>query len=198
MKRFVSLLLTLTLIMACSVSVFAAGGSETKDGVPSSGNAYIEAVYDAPKQVVHTYSVTIAWAQEGTLTYTDNTTVYTWNTNDLKYDTSLAGTPGWNTEGAKIAITVTNRSDEAITAVCNDPTPVTVNSITGSYDQSTLNISTVAPADYTQIDAVSADVPSATATYSITGVDGAITAGGNIGTITVNISVASAPAIPEP
>lgn len=191
MKKILSLILALALVMALSVTAFAAEPPVTT--LPGSGNASIEATFSQPDdQVVHNYSVTIAWAQTGTLKYTTDQAIYTWNTTDLKYDNTTSGDADWTIENAQVTITVTNRSDVAITATCGDPDPVTttgVTVITGSYDSTsngTLSLDSAAPAELTGVGSET----TASAVYTITGVDGAITAPGSIGTITVSLAAA--------
>ena len=194
MMKVLSLILVLAMVMCLSVTAFATGNPSTMTEVPGSGSVGIVAGYEkTTDNVVHKYDVTIGWATSGTLKYTVDKDTYTWNTNTLQYDKELNTNGTWTADNVKVTITITNRSDAAIKVECGDPVEAEgITAITGHYGEgtdttATLNIASAAPAAYNT--GASGTEQSGRATYTITGVDGAITADATtIGTITVAIS----------
>lgn len=200
MKKVISLILALTMVMALSVTAFADEQTPTLTQ-PSNATGNIVANFVDPEDtIVHKYDITIDWNSTGTLKYSNSKDTYTWNSTDLVYDVTTDTVAGWTITDAKIQVTVTNRSDLPIVASCAAPIAKAesgVTSITGHYGDgidttATLNIASAANG-LTEAGAEQ----SGSATYTITGVDGAIAADATtIGTITVTIS---APATtPEP
>ena len=188
MKKIISLLLALVMVMGLSVTAFAA------DTIPADSNTTITAKYDKPQaQYNHVYKVTVAWNQEGTLQYNDVTNVYSWNTDTLVYDKKddVQPTEKWTITNAKVNITLTNFSDQRVSATFADPEVVVgcgVNSITGSYNvtDAKLTLASAATKGYSTTEA--GKEQTGHAVYTITTVDGAITKNGNIGTITVTLN----------
>lgn len=187
MKKIISLLLALVMVMGLGVTAFA-NGSDTKTNIPATSNASITASYEIPDaSYVHTYKATVAWQQTGTIKYTDATTVYTWDTDKLEYKTSSnTESNKWTLENAKVAITVTNYSDQGITANCADPAATApVTSISGEYDKANLSLASAYVKGGTN------EAKSDTATLTINDVRGKITTDGTvIGTITVTLAIA--------
>lgn len=186
MKKIISLLLALVMVMGLSVTAFA-DGNATQTTTPTTSDAAITASYVSPDaDYVHTYKATVAWKQTGTIKYTDATTVYTWDTDKLEYITSSnTENNKWTVDNAKVAITVTNYSDLAITAKCADPAATgNVKSISGEYDKSDLSL------DSAYVKGGMSKATTDTATLSITDVKGTITQDGTIGNITVTLALA--------
>ena len=187
MKKIISLLLALVMVMGLSVTAFA-DGSATQTTTPTTSDASITANYVSPDaDYVHTYKATVAWQQTGTIKYTDATTVYTWDTDKLEYNTSSnTENNKWTLDNAKVAITVTNYSDQGITAKCADPAATgTVTSISGQYDKTDLSLASA------YVEAGTSEAKSDTATLTINDVQGKITTDGAvIGTITVTLAIA--------
>lgn len=187
MKKILCAVLALVMVMALSVTAFA-NGSDTKTNIPATSNASITASYETPDaSYVHTYKATVAWKQTGTIKYTDATTVYTWDTDKLEYKTSSnTESNKWTLDNAKVAITVTNYSDQGITAKCADPAGIgTVTSIRGEYDKTDLSLASA------YVEAGTSEAKSDTATLTINDVQGKITTDGAvIGTITVTLAIA--------
>lgn len=105
MKKTISLLLVLAMVMVLSVSVFATEG--VKNG--ETDTADVRGIYKGKDAAAPVYSVDIEW--EGlTFTYTD---AYDgeWNPETHKYDNVV--TADWEGEGK---ITITNHSNAQITA----------------------------------------------------------------------------------
>ena len=194
MKKVLSVVLALVMVMALSVTSCAANGiPNTGDGEfpGSTDNIDITANFTDNKDVVnHKYHVTVKWEPNVTISYSNGYTTYTWNTTETKYETKATEAAWTVNEGANIKITVENRSDGAIQAVCGAPMAVAdVNAnIQGSYDNEsngTLNIGSAAGENYS-----AGEMKSASATYNITGVTGSIDKDGTIATITVTVKAA--------
>lgn len=194
MKKVLSFVLALVMVMALSVTAFAANGTpNTGEGVfpGSRDDIDITASFTDNKDVVvNKYHVTVTWNTTGSISYTKGYTTYTWNPDDTKYTPAVTDAK-WNVQNASIEITVTNRSDGAIKAECGAPVDKTNNTatITGSYDSTsngTLSLGSAAGKTYTEQGAP----VTKTATYSITDVTGSIDKSGTIATITVTVSAA--------
>ena len=192
MKKVLSFVLALVMVMALSVTAFAANGiPNTGDGEfpGSTDNIDITANFTDNKDVVnHKYHVTVKWEPNVTISYSNGYTTYTWNTTETKYETKATDAAWSVNEGANIKITVENRSDGAIKAECGKPMAVDgVNvNIQGSYDNEsngTLTIGSAAGENYT-----AGEMQHASATYTIENVSGSISQSGTIATITVTVS----------
>lgn len=118
MKKALSMILVLTMVLALALPAMAA---ET-DITPSSGNTQdVTATYTGPSSVIagKVYDFTIAWedADKGGLTFTDKKTAYVWHPEQMKY---VAEPVEGKTEAAKwngntgVKVTVTNKSNDAI------------------------------------------------------------------------------------
>lgn len=199
MKKIMSLVLALALVLSMGVTVFAAE-SETVETVPDSKDINVTAGYEAPtyKSAGTVYHVVIGWQQTGTITYTDAKNVYNWTVSDgdngqYVKDETKSTEAKWTVSDAAVEITVTNKSNAAIKATCGAPAVAgNVTEVTGQYDAAsngTLNLASAAPAESELPTNVRGTEQTATATYTITGVKGSINQDkAIIATITVSIA----------
>lgn len=210
MKKIMSLVLALALVLSMGVTVFAAESTnpttvKSEDIDNNQTNIDVTAGYTAPSYTVAStvYHVVVAWEKSGTIKYVGDNFTYTWNpeTGD-NGEYTKNGTPAhWEVSSdAKVAIAVTNKSNAAITATCGAPAAKTdtgVTDIEGHYGDGTaqtaeLKLKSAAPATVgpdTTEEQLKGTVQEGNATYTITGVNGAISQDNVvIGTITVSIS----------
>ena len=201
MKKIMSLVLALALVLSMGVTVFAAGNSgsttvtDPTDTEHNSESIDVTAGYTAPSYTVEktVYHVVVAWSQTGTITYTGDQFTYTWNPGEGDYGRydQTGEAAHWTVNDAKVAITVTNKSNAAITATCAEPTEETGITVTGKYDDVSngkLVLDSAAPSADKLPGTVDGTKQEATATYTITDVDGTITGAGTIATINVTIT----------
>lgn len=194
MKKIISLLLALVMVMGLSVTAFAEPTSNDKTSVPANETASITAGYEAGSvSKPPVYRVNVAWEQVGTIKYTGAKEVYDWNTGTLVYEKNDKSTDAkWDVSGdAAVNITVTNYSNMAVTATCGAPAVLNgVTKIEGSYagNQST-SVLNLGSADNRQGENGAGEPVALPAKYNITNVVGSITATNTtIGTITVSLT----------
>ena len=179
MKKIISLILALTLILSMSITAFA---TETNSGKLEANNASqtinVTGTFNAGGAAATKVSVNITW-DEMSFTYT-GASQGEWNPNDHAYTGSTAG--GWSTETATIV--VVNHSNTGVTATLSFTSAVegvigafTENSMT--ENDNVLELQTAFGTDYNS-------APSATAEFGISGA--AITESKTLGTITVAIA----------
>lgn len=186
MKKCMSFLLALVLVLALAVPALAADQSFSGNG---SGQVGITADYtpgsDNTGSVGKVYALTLSWQQSGTLAYNGGKTTYSWNYGKLEYDSTTAD-KGWSGSAA-VTITAKNRSNAAMEVTCADPEPISGLTINGSYESSktVLNLGTAATGGFTAAGSEQSD--STTYTIPVGGVSGDTYTGGNIGTITVTV-----------
>lgn len=179
MKKIMSLVLALALVLSMGVTVFAeeATVGDSTDTIPANSNTVkVTAKYEAGENVSAgtKYLVNVSWNVNGTLTYKDKTKTYTWNTNDMQYQLTHTAETGTWTGDATVYLTVTNKSNADISVQCSDVKKAAGLNMTAQFDKQTFDVKTAAPADVTDI-SVKEAVP-VTAKLTISGVSGAITA----------------------
>lgn len=122
MKKIVSLILALAVLMTLSMTAFAATittGDQTID---------VEAKYQDNTTTATVYSVDVSWGAMQ-FTYTESGAM-TWNPGDHTYTDST--TAGWTANGN--TVTVTNHSNADVTASFAFAALDAYNTVTGSFD----------------------------------------------------------------
>lgn len=193
MKRRLCVLLALVQLLVLSTTVLADESGEIVATIPGSGQAAITAEFEEEEGEAPAYfSVTVTWETSGSIRYTVYADSYVWDPDTLEYkNTGASGV--WSVNDAQIKIIVTNRSNVPVEVSCNPPVPYSNNgitAITGYYDNSTIIVGTCAPEDASQLKVTGAQAPTATATFTISRIEGTITGDGRIGNMTVGIQPA--------
>ena len=192
MKKIMSLVLALALVLSMGVTVFAADVTvgNGADTIPENSNTVnVTADYvDGENVSAGTkYLVNVSWNVNGTLTYKDKTKTYTWNTTDMRYELTNTAEAGTWSGSATVDLTVTNRSNADISVRCSEVTKAAGLDMTAQFDKQTFDVATAAPTDVSDT-SVKTAVP-VTATLSISNVSGEITeANTTVASFTVTIS----------
>ena len=177
MKKIISLILALALVMSMSVTAFAADNTATNTGVEGTPIT-VTGKYNAGGSAATTVSVDITW-DDMTFTYT-GASEGTWNPESHSYTGSTEG--GWSKNTA--TITVVNHSNAAVNATLSFT--ATATGVTGTFTENSGtandNILNLATAVGTSKEAA----PTASAEFGIGGA--AITESKTLGTITVAIA----------
>lgn len=153
---------------------------EVEYRAPSDNRAAIEAGAEGTR----VYHVTLDWEPSGKIIYNAGKTIYSWNDNDLKYDTEVTD-KGWTVNDAKLFITAKNRSNRPVDVACSDPAPIKGVGLTGSYDRSAVTVPSAATGGF---DGTGKE-QSAQMVYTVGSVSGDISADTkNIASITVTVT----------
>lgn len=119
MKKALSILLAATLVLVLPATVLAVddvtSGTGTGDTKTNVTATYKE---NTTGDIDTVYLVNVEWNVNSTLKYSDGETTYTWNAADTKYETGATTGDGW-TGDATVGITVTNKSNAAISATAS-------------------------------------------------------------------------------
>lgn len=194
MKKIMSLVLALALVLSMGVTVFAAENSTTIENETGSGNKDIDvtAKYEAGNKAWggEKYYVTISWTEVNSLKYKDNTVTYNWNTTNMQYEESQ-GTDGAFVSDGKDVITVKveNKSNMAITATCSvrKETGYEMNVVYDATKGSSFDVETNAPQNYTDLNPVASVWKETSVTISnVSGT--ALTHDTKVATLTVTIA----------
>lgn len=176
MKKILSLILALVLVMSLSVTAFAAETNDGKKDTTINVNAkYTDGVTEAGAVI----SVNVAW-EAMQFTYTTGG-VNTWNPATHKYEVKNSGGQ-WSATGN--TVTVTNHSNVKINATLTFAADETnYPNLTGSFDTAVLKLD--APAENSDYNSA----PSATAKLTLGGeIPSTVTDMKQVGTITVKIT----------
>ena len=108
MKKFISLILVVAMLMTVSTSVFAA----TVDTASGSDSADVKAKYNSAT-LTDVYSVDITW---GSMEFDYNEAGKNWNAADHKWVNDASDPAGWEVKNASNTIKVVNHSSKALKA----------------------------------------------------------------------------------
>lgn len=175
MKKIVSLILALALIMSLSVTAFAAEAEGKKPGEDTTIDVSANRTEDV--DTVNVYSVDLAW-DAMTFTYAASGTK-TWNPETHEYDTDA--TAKW--ENTTATITATNHSDLAVTVTFAYTDADANDGVNGALDITTDTLESAVGKTLAEADSVTA-----TLTISGTPTDAVTEAGVKVGTITITIA----------
>lgn len=191
MKKLLSMILALAMVLALSTTVFAAN-LETGE-INGERDAEVKANYQAAGEPSFSdekvYYVKVAWEQSGTLKYSEGSTTYKWNAKQNKYekDDATSTMPGWNIESAKVTVTVTNQSNATVTAAAS-VTNKDGFTVTGSFDNESVTLSSAAP-EAPSATNLSGTEQKKTMVYTITAVTGTISSSDTaIATLTITLT----------
>lgn len=175
MKKVISMILALVLVLSMSITAFAAESHEVKGnnlGVVEGGTVY---------------AVDIAW---GSMEFTYEVPADVWNGEEHKYETT-AGT--WTCASGANVITVTNRSNAAVNVSVT--TNVIVSGITASAANGSFTLGSAAEGATTEIEGKATE---GEATVTLSGALTDKTASNRvIGSVTVTVSDANAAVLTE-
>lgn len=189
MKKLLSMILALAMVLALSTTVFAE--DVPSDNITGDMSMNVTAEYTATDPISFgdkVYSVTVAWNQTGTLSYNAGTTVYKWNAAETKYeeDSDSSSPAGWTVTDAKVTVTVTNKSNAKIKASITANTNATSGlTVTGSFKDSKNSVEVDSAAEGTSATNLGGSAQQASVEYDITGVVGTIMTAPVNNTITV-------------
>lgn len=195
MKKAISILLALAMILSMSITVFANEIDSETINVPASFTAgTVEIVGpDGTTTTATVYSVKLTWTAITGVSYEAANTYYYWDSENLTYVKHDSSTDaGWSDASDSFTINITNQSNDAITAdaafVKADGIGATVNC---TFENNDCTIASAAP---TQAEVEAGKLAGAAKSDTITA---DITASGtlnsgvtSVGTITITIASA--------
>lgn len=170
MKKIVTIVLALSLVMSPSVTAFAATVGTGNQSIDVQGR------YQDNTTNPEVYSVDVTWGAMQ-FTYTESGTM-TWNPADHTYTDSTSA--GWTANGN--TVTVVNHSNVPVTASFRFDALENYDTVTGSFDISSETLDAGAEGDYDGADTVTAALTLG-GTLAETATDYT-----RIGSITVNIA----------
>ena len=173
MKKILSLILALAMVMSLSVTAFAA---ETTNDGKNNTSIDVNAMYSDGIATADTISVNVEW---GAMSFTYSVSgTKTWDATKHEYTTN--STQAWAATGN--TVTVTNHSNVAVKAELDFAALDAYNTVTGSFDQSELLLDSGDGLTYDNAD-------KETATLTLDGtLDSGVTTSTKVGTITVKIT----------
>lgn len=171
MKKILSLILALALVMSLSVTAFAATNDGTEDT-----SIDVNALYSDGVSTPEVISVNVEWGAMS-FTYSVNGTKQ-WDATKHEYTTN--SNAAWTASGN--TVTVTNHSNVAVKAELSFAADAAYNTVTGSFDKAELLLDSGDGLTY-----ANADKDTATLTLDGTLAD-TVKTSTKVGTITVSIS----------
>lgn len=132
MKKLVSVLLAVAMVMAMSTAAFAASSSEILNA--GTQDITVKAEYKNNVSIADSVCVDILW-ESMEFTYTVSGDLE-WDANKHDYNDKTQGT--WTASGN--TVTVTNHSNIAVTAAFSFAANAEYSSVTGSFDNSSINL----------------------------------------------------------
>ncbi|MCD8322249.1 MAG: hypothetical protein LUC89_05105 [Oscillospiraceae bacterium] len=179
MKKLLALVLAAALILALSVTAFAA--TITTNGGTDSAPVYATYVSGGEEKII--YSVDISWG-DMTFTYTD-ASAGDWDGSSHTYTNETEAAWTASASGAD-EITVKNHSNAAITAALTYTPGDDYKDVTGTFDNPTLNLATAVGTEV-------AAAPSGTAALTLSGaLDDSVSEKTQVGSVVVTITAAGA------
>ena len=172
MKKILSLILALAMVMSLSVTAFAA---ETNDG-KNDTSIDVNAIYSDGVNTPDVISVNVEWGAMS-FTYSVNGTKQ-WDATKHEYTTN--SDDAWSATGN--TVTVTNHSNVAVKAELSFAADTAYNTVTGSFDKTVLLLDSGDGVAYENAD-------NDTATLTLDGtLANTVTTTTKVGTITVKIT----------
>lgn len=172
MKKFLSILMALTMVGAVSVS--ASAETVTENGGESTAN--VKGTYVAAKTTPTVYSVDVAWGSME-FTYTDEY-IGDWDPSTHKYIHSIPAS--WSCDTGANKVTVTNHSNTAVTATLSYSQKPEYTAISGDFSKTQLDIPSAVNTEVTA-------APNASSLLSLSGDLSKGTSNITVGTVTVSI-----------
>lgn len=170
MKKVLSFVLALVMVLALSVTAFA------YDSVSQSENQTVTADYEAGKDTVPTvYNFTVTWAPDANnnLAYNGKQATYKWDTTGLVYSEEVTKAAGWTGE-AKYTVTVANSSNAVLSIVTKATSDYKLSATTSDGKTDVTVARADEGIDYTTTN--QGGVKSASVVYTFKGVTGTSTA----------------------
>lgn len=134
MKKILSLILALAMVMSLSVTAFAAENEDNGNDLNGGADINVTAKHVAGGSTGTTYSVDITWT-DMTFTYTDTTTKE-WQPSDHSYKEVAGGS--WDKTTA--TVTVTNHSNASVQATVAYTDGKADDGVNASFDKTTATL----------------------------------------------------------
>ena len=175
MKKILSLIMALVLVMSLSVTAFAAEGSDDDNKAGDTATITVSGKYSSGDSAAEVVSVDIAW---GAMEFTYKAAGEYWDA--ASHTTKTNDNATWSANGN--TITVKNHSNVGVTASF-EFSPATGTNVTGQFSVNSVSLDRAAEGS-------ALDSQQTSVTFTITG--GSISADtDNLGTITVTIAKAT-------
>lgn len=200
MKKILSMILALAMVLSLGVTAFA--DNLTTEEYTGSLTGSVSATYTAGTEATsagNIYKVNLTWTDVAVTYNGGNVGTYKWNTSTLKYELVENSNTNASWTDNAITITVENRSNASITATATYQASGDETLTFANNGAVTLNSAAVTGDENTVIEFTNVTAEGKAQTGTITGtMGGTITAGGTLGTITVSLTKGtSTPADPE-